>query len=321
MHHRQLGRTGIAVSEIGFGTWSIGGKDWGPTDDRVSLRAIDKAIDVGITFFDTADHYGNGHSEELLGQALAGKRDRVVIASKGGILPDASKQDFSAAHLSRALETSLRRLRTDAIDLYFLHNPTADHMRQGECFDALRRFKAEGKIRSWGVSIRPPFNGWRKPPSGASGDPVDDARLAMDLADPDAIQIVFNMIERRAATIFDEASRRGTAIVARVPLARGLLAGKFTPETSFPPGDFRRAWPRAQFLAELRTVERLQSIVAPTGLSMVQAALAFPISFPQVTTTIPGARNENQVVANAEAAAHRPLDRRALDAIMGFVAA
>ena len=161
MRYRKLGRTGIEVSEIGFGTWSIGGKDWGPTDDGDSIRAVRKALDVGMTFFDTADHYGAGHSEGILGKALAGQRDKVVIASKGGILSDPSKQDFSAAHLATALEASLRRLRTDAIDLYFLHNPTADDMRRGECFEVMRRLKADGKIRSWGVSVRPPVDGWQ----------------------------------------------------------------------------------------------------------------------------------------------------------------
>src|SRR5580658_1174584 len=139
--YRKIGGTNLEVSMIGFGSWAIGGSNWGPTNQDESIRAIEQALDSGITFFDTAYSYGGGHSEELLAMALASHRQHVVLATKGGIVPGRSKKDFSAAHLRAALEGSLRRLATEYIDLYYLHNPTPEDMTRGECFEALEQFK------------------------------------------------------------------------------------------------------------------------------------------------------------------------------------
>jgi myo-inositol catabolism protein IolS len=292
---------------IGFGSWAIGGSNWGPTNQDESIRAIEQALDSGITFFDTAYSYGGGHSEELLAMALASHRQHVVLATKGGIVPGRSKKDFSAAHLRAALEGSLRRLATEYIDLYYLHNPTPEDMTRGECFEALEQFKAEGKVRAWGVSVCPSSTGWYTPPTGA-GNPIGDAKLAMKIARPDAIQIVFNVMEQSAAELFDETRRRSVAVISRVPLERGLLSGRFTAETTFPEGDFRQAWPRKQFLEDLQAVERIKDIIETAGLSILEAALAFPLSFPEVAATIPGARNAHQARLNASAAGRVPLD-------------
>src|SRR4051812_21278812 len=162
MRYRSLGSTGLRVSEIGFGTWGLGGAAngamaYGPTSDAESLRALQAALDQGINFFDTADLYGYGHSEQLLGKAFAGVRDRVVIASKGGMVDGSGKQDFRPAYLRAALERSLARLGTDYVDLYQLHSPPADLLvRDGSIVAELQKLKGEGKIRAYGLSARSP---------------------------------------------------------------------------------------------------------------------------------------------------------------------
>src|SRR6266513_1515187 len=189
MKYRKFGSTGFQVSEIGFGAWAIGGNDhgnsYGPTQDDESSRAIKTALDLGCTFFDTADVYGFGHSEELLGQALKGSRDRVILATKGGsdFYHQPSRLNFTETHLTYAVEQSLKRLGTDYIDLYQVHDPPFSVIEHGRLFEPLEKLKAQGKIRFYGVSIHDPAEGL----------------LALKIGRPAAIQMVYNYLRRNAA--------------------------------------------------------------------------------------------------------------------------
>jgi aryl-alcohol dehydrogenase-like predicted oxidoreductase len=300
MRYRILGHTDLRVSEIGLGCWALGGVGWGPVDDLDSLATIRRAVDCGITFFDTSDSYGNGHSEELIGRALEGSTADVVICTKGGILPEATRQDFSAVHLVRALDQSLRRLRRDCVDLYLLHNPDRETLERGDAFRTLERLRRDGKLRHWGVSVRP-RRSWRSPPSGTSEDPVADARWLIEDGRAAAVELVYNMLEPEAATVFDLAMTRGTGLIARVPLASGLLTGKFSAGTEFPKGDFRRRWPPDELSADLAALARIRDLPALRDMDVVQAALQFCLWHPAVAVTIPGARTPAQVERNASA--------------------
>lgn len=290
----------MRVSEIGVGCWAFGGVGWGPVDDRESIAAIRRAVELGVTFFDTADSYGGGHSEEILGLALAEAPAETVVCTKGGILPEPSRQDFSAAHLERALDASLRRLRRERIEMYLLHNPDRETLLRGDAYDALERFAHAGKIAHWGVSIRPGPS-WRTPPSGASEDPVDDARWVIENGRASAVELVYNMLEPAAAVVFDRAVAQGVAVIARVPLASGLLSGRITRETTFPHGDFRRRWPRDRLESDLASLDRIRALSPVLGFDLAQAALRFCLAHPAVAVTIPGARNARQAEHNAAA--------------------
>lgn len=309
MRYRYLGRTGLRVSEIGLGCWAFGGVGWGPVDDRDSLSAIRRAVECGITFFDTSDSYGNGHSEDLIGRALEGSGAEVVICTKGGILTEAARQNFTAEHLVRALEQSLRRLRREHVDVYLLHNPDRETMRRGEAFRTLERLQREGMLRHWGVSVRP-RRSWRSPPSGTSDDPVEDARWLIEDGRAAVVELVYNMLEPEAAGVFDLAATNGTGLIARVPLASGLLTGKFCVDTEFPQGDFRRRWPREELAADLAALARIRDLPALHDMDVVQAALQFCLWHPAVAVTIPGARTPAQVERNASAATLPGFDAR-----------
>lgn len=302
MRYRNIGTTDLLASEIGLGCWAIGGRGWGPVDDGSSIAAVRRAIEVGINFFDTADSYGAGHSETLLGATLSDMGVGGIVCSKGGILPDLHGQDFSEDHLTRAVEGSLSRLRRDAIDLYLLHNPDRETIDRGDAFAAMERLQAAGKIRHWGVSIRPAAGSWKTPPSGATASPVDDGLAVLRLAKPAALEIVFNMFEAEAAAeLLPTARRQGVGIIGRVPLASGLLSGKFRSQTEFPRGDFRRKWPRDEFDEDLRRLESLMARPVMRGRALPDAALAFALSYDEVSVVIPGAKTPQQVERNAEA--------------------
>lgn len=302
MKYRTIGSTDLRASEIGVGCWAIGGRFWGPTDDSVSVATIRRAREIGINFFDTADSYGDGHSERLLGQVLAENGPDAIVCSKAGIHPDLTGQDFSEPYLTRVVEESLRRLRRDALDLFLLHNPDRATIERANVFAIAQRLQKAGKIRHWGVSVRPGAGHWKTPASGATPDPVGDALAVLRLASPSAIEIVFNIFENDAAVrLFDEARKRSTGIIARVPLASGLLSGKFKHDTEFPRGDFRRAWPREQLHYDVKRIEKLMRLPSMKGRHLPQAALAFSLSYEDVSVVIPGARTPAQVEQNAEA--------------------
>lgn len=294
MIERVLGRTGLRVSEIGFGAWGIGGNrhgnSYGPTDDAESMRAVHRALDLGCSFFDTADYYGFGHSEAVLGRALEGMRDEVVIATKvgGNFYGAAPRLDMSPGYVRIACEQSLYRLRTDYIDVYQLHNPPAQTCGQPELYEVLADLKREGKIRAAGISIHDPEEG------------ID----AIGTGAPDVVQVVYNVLRREARDrLFPLAEERGVGIIAREPLMNGMLAGRYTPEATFSPGDIRHQWPRAYLERILDAVETFRHEAAERhpGVSLTQVALRFVLADPRVSSVIPGMKTVAQVEENLTA--------------------
>ncbi len=297
MRYRTLGRTRLRVSEVGFGAWAIGGNahgnSYGPTDDATSLEAIRRAADLGCNFFDTADVYGWGHSEELLGQALADRRDDVLLATKvgGDFYHGGVRLNFDPGYIGFALERSLRRLRTDHVDLYQLHNPPAEMMGEPRTYDVLDSLKAEGKIAHYGVSIHEPSEG----------------RLCLESGKPEVLQIPFSLVRQEwIEELFPEARKAGVGLIAREPLGNGFLAGKIRRDARFPPGDIRSYWPPAMIAARSAAAGRLGAL-AKDGRTPAQAALRFVLAFPEVSTTIPGAKSPAQVDEDLGASEAPPL--------------
>lgn len=298
MNYRRLGRSDLIVSEIGFGAWAIGGdahgNSYGPTDDAESLAAVKRALDLGCNFFDTADVYGWGHSEELLGRALKGVRKEVVIATKvgGDFYSGRVRMNFSPDYIRFALERSLERLQTDYIDLYQLHNPTLEMIKEGSVFEPMERLKEEGKIRFYGVSIFPPIEG------------VEAIRRKL----PDAIQVVYNIFSPEPALeLFPLAIKEGVGIVAREPLANGMLTGKYRADSKFPATDIRCAWPRGYLKARVEAADRLKPIAARHSLTLAQLALKFVLSHSAVSAAIVGIKTAKQAEENLAASDGRHL--------------
>jgi len=298
MHYRDLGNTGIKVSAIGFGAWAIGGAaaasgtplGWGKTNDDDSLAAIRRARDLGVTFFDTADSYGFGRSESLLGIVLSGKRENVVIATKYGIFKAADgamKKDFSQRHILHAVDGSLKRLRTDYIDLYQAHNPTIGELLRGEIQEAMELLQDQGKIRYWGISISTPDDG------------IEIIRRGWS----HALQVNYSILNQAPAEqLFALAKEKGYGIIARVPLASGLLTGKFRVDSTFPPDDVRQNFLTRRRLEEaIERVDEAKSIIGGSARNLTEGALRFVLANDAVSTTIPGARNARQAEANAAA--------------------
>lgn len=231
MRYRTLGKTGITVSEIGFGTWGLGGTAYGTVDDSVSAAALRKAVEMGVTFFDTADLYGDGHSEKILAETLQCKRSEIVIATKGGTKPHSTfvmPQDFSPDYIRQAFENSLRRLKTDYIDLYLLHSPPLeDVLNNDRLFALLQKLKQEGKIKAFGISARTPA----------------DALSIINELDVDVIEVNLNIIDHRAIDngLLAKASCKGIGIIARTPLAFGYLTRKLTGDEELASGIDHRA--------------------------------------------------------------------------------
>jgi aryl-alcohol dehydrogenase-like predicted oxidoreductase len=302
MQQRSLGNTGIRVSEIGFGAWAIGGAaeasgtplGWGKTNDDESLAAIRRARDLGVNFFDTADSYGFGRSESLLGIVLSRNRQSVIIATKVGVMrmgDGALKKDFSRQHIFHAVDGSLKRLRTDYLDLYQVHNPTLDDLRREEIQEAMARLQEIGKIRYWGVSI----------------STVDEGLEIINRGWGNTLQVLYNALNQEPALqLLPLAKEKGYGIIARVPLASGLLTGKFRPDSTFSGEDVRQNFLTPKRLEEVSTrVDEMRSTVGGAAKSLADAALQFVLANESISTTIPGARNARQVEMNVAAAESR----------------
>lgn len=293
MQYRKLGRTGIKVSEIGFGGWGIGG-GWGCQDDEEALRALKQALELGVTFFDTAMGYGDGHSERLIGQAVAGVRDRVVIATKISpqtrrwpVLPhEPVSETFPADWVVACTEQSLKNLDTDYIDVQQLHAWTPPYTQQLEWYEALARLKEQGKVCAFGVSA----NDWD--PYG----PVDLVKSGLI----DSVQVIYNIFEQRPAEqLLPAALTHDVGIIVRVPFEEGLLTGRMGPGYIFDEGDWRAEWLTPERLAEAaRRVEALRPFLADDRPTLAALALKFCLSHPAVSTVIPGMRRVAHVEAN-----------------------
>jgi aryl-alcohol dehydrogenase-like predicted oxidoreductase len=304
MEYRSLGTTGWKVSEIGFGAWAIGGDVWGRTDDAESMRALHRAIDLGVNFVDTADVYGDGHSERLVGRLRKERKEAIVVATKAGRRLDPHvASGYDRANLTAFVERSLRNLDTDAIDLLQLHCPPGEVYEMPEVFGILDDLVAQGKLRHYGVSV----------------ERVDEAVRAIEYPRVQSVQIIFNLFRQKPAERFFElAKARRVAILARVPLASGLLTGKLRPDTVFAESDHRTFNRRGEafdvgetfsgvdYEVGLRAVDELRALV-PVGATMAQLALRWILMFDTVTTTIPGARNAEQAGSNVRAADLPPL--------------
>jgi aryl-alcohol dehydrogenase-like predicted oxidoreductase len=315
---RVLGRTGLAVSPVGFGAWAIGGNwfgnSYGPTDDAESQRAVRRAHELGCNFFDTADVYGHGHSEEVLGQALSGIRQEVILATKVGgnfynrdvnplllprlaeavgrplaevppdvPLPVTHDANFSSDYIRFAVERSLRRLQTDYIDLLQLHNPALGLIAEPETYQVLEELKEEGKIRFYGVSVHPP----------------EEGLAAVEVTRPDTVQIVYNVVRREAEDRFFPAARAtNVAVIAREPLANGLLAGKYTRDSTWESGDIRARMPRPYVAQIAAMAEKVKELAAQAGVTAAQLALRFVLDNEAVSVVIVGMKTEAQVEEN-----------------------
>ncbi|HEV2118524.1 MAG TPA: aldo/keto reductase [Candidatus Bathyarchaeia archaeon] len=285
MKYRVLGKTGLKVSEVGFGAWAIGGNahgnSYGPTDDKLSLAAVERALELGCNFFDTADVYGHGHSEELLGQALRGHRSEVIIATKvgGDFYHGAPKMNFNADYLEFALGKSCERLGSDYIDLYQLHNPPTQLVKDGRAFKILEKLKASGIIRHYGISIHDPQEGL----------------LAMRNGELGAVQVAFSILRQEAKNqLFREATKNNVGIIAREPLANGFLAGKLKAESSFSQGDIRHTFP-LEYISQLTLAADKLRFLESKNRTLAQAAVRFVLDHKDVSTVIPGAKTREQV--------------------------
>jgi aryl-alcohol dehydrogenase-like predicted oxidoreductase len=282
MRYRRLGKTGREVSEVGFGGWSIGGKDYGPTYDRESLAAIRRALDLGVTFFDTADMYGDGRSERLFGEALAGLGERVVVATKGGYdFARGMDKNFSRAYLESAVHASLKRLDVPTIDLYQLHNPAADLLRQDELFETVEGFQRRGLIRHYGVSV----------------SDVESARLVMARGTAATLQLVHNLLRPHILqAIASDVQRTGIGVIVRTPIEYGVLSGKYKVGAHFHPTDHRATrWTPEQFAALLRRVEAFRSLVHGKIENLSEAAVRYVLTSSLVSTVIPGIKTPTQI--------------------------
>jgi aryl-alcohol dehydrogenase-like predicted oxidoreductase len=315
---RVLGRTGLAVSPIGFGAWAIGGNrfgnSYGATDDGESQRAVRRAHELGCNFFDTADVYGHGHSEEILGATLEGIRKDVIIATKVGgnfynrdvnplllgrlaealgrplaqvapdtPLPVTHDANFSPSYIRFAVERSLVRLRTDYIDLLQLHNPALGLTADPETYGVLEELKEEGKIRFYGVSVHTP----------------DEGLAAVEVTQPDTVQIVYNVVRREAEDrFFPAAGAAKVGVIAREPLANGFLAGKYGPESAWEQGDIRARMPRPYVTQIAAVGERVKELALQAGVTPAQLALRFVLDNEAVSVVIVGMKTVAQVEEN-----------------------
>jgi aryl-alcohol dehydrogenase-like predicted oxidoreductase len=308
MRYRPLGKTGLQVSEIGFGAWGIGGRtveqtSYGDTDDRTSLAALDRALERGITFFDTSAAYGNGHSEALIGQAVRGRRSRAVITTKAGYEAWDQAPDFSPSAIVASTERSLARLGTDYLDLLQIHNPPLDVVTAPAVREALAGLVKSGKIRAWGVSAKGP----------------DEALQVLRACEIAVVQANFNMMDVRVLSsgLLAEVERLGVGFIARTPLCFGFLSGTIGHDSVFPAGDHRARWPRAQLANWVDGAADLMAAISTSpGEAAAQAALRFCLSFPAVSTAIPGIMKPLEADQNAAASLLGPLTPQAVDAIL-----
>jgi aryl-alcohol dehydrogenase-like predicted oxidoreductase len=315
MHYRTLGRTGLKVSEVGFGAWAIGGPwklgdkqvGWGKVDDGTSKRALETAFDLGITFYDTADAYGWGHSEGLVGEVFKGRRDKVIIATKvGNRLDDEGNwvKDFSRSWVEKAVEASLKRLQTDHIDFYQLHSPLMDFEFTAETFEVFEDLKKQGKIRFYGTSVK-------RPPQGEA---------IADLDKGDGFQVIYNIFDREPEEkLFPLCLEKNLAVVARVPLASGFLTGKFKKGHTFAQNDHRSSLSRQEIDENIEKANAIQSIFQGSARTMAQVALQFVLSNKAVSVVIPGAKTPEQVRDNAAASDGRYLTQEEITRIISAV--
>ena len=288
MEYRKLGETDLNVSVVGFGCWAAGAKGWGKVDDNESIAAMQRAIDLGINLFDTADEYGWGHSEEILGKAIKGRRDGLVIATKVGRTVDETGKyglDASRKHIFEAVEGSLKRLQIDCIDLYQIHAPDPDTPHE-ETLRAMEDLVKQGKIRYF----------------GCSNYTAEQLEESLKYGRFDTLQPPYNLFQRQIERdILPLCRRENIGVLSYGTLCKGLLTGKFTPDTTFPEDDNRSRSPMFQgerFRRNLAIVEKLKKIAAEYGKTVGQLAISWVINQPGITVALVGAKRPSQVEEN-----------------------
>src|SRR5215469_1063982 len=295
MNTRAFGKTGIRVSEMGLGCWQLGGTDWGDLDDRTALDILSAAVDAGVDFFDTADVYGNGRSETLIGRFLKECQPGVFVATKLGRTSSLYPDKYTEASVRAATEASLKRLGVSALDLTQLHCIPIGEMRRGDVFEWLRRLQREGKIRHFGASV----------------ESMEEALLCLEQPGLASLQIIFNIFRQKPITaLFTKAKEKGVAIIVRLPLASGLLSGKLTQQSRFPKNDHRNYNRDGQFfnvgetfagLPYEKGVELADALkpLVPNGFTMALMAQRWILDYDAVSVVIPGASRPEQARANA----------------------
>ena len=297
MKYNQLGNTGMKISECSLGTWAIGG-DWGQRDDKEALRAVAVAIEAGVNFFDTADVYGSGHSEELLAEATKGREDSIYIGTKFIRMGDITDPaNYSEAQIRTYLENSLKRLNREQIDLFQVHCAPFSILKETDLFPILDKLKKEGKIRAYGVSV----------------ETVDEGLFVLDQSNASALQVIFNVLRQKPQDVlFPKAKEQNVGILARVPLASGLLTGKYTTDTIFASDDHRHYNRDGQafnvgetfgglpFQTGVELANEVAWIAEGRG-SLARASLKWILENDAVTSVIPGFRNVKQVQDNLAA--------------------
>ena len=312
MNYRTLGKTDYTVSDVGFGSWAIGGS-WGEVKEDDALDALREAISQGVTFIDTADVYGDGRSEKLIAQVLKDYQgDRIYVATKAGRRLDPHvTSGYSYANLEKFVGRSLKNLQTDTLDLVQLHCPPTDVYRRDTAFEALERLKSEGALRHYGVSV----------------ETVEEANLALEHEGVATVQIIYNMFRfKPALEFFDAAKKHNVGIIARVPLASGLLSGKMSKDRDFAEDDHRNfnrdgeafdvgeTFSGVDFETGVEAADELKSIV-PEGHTLAQTALRWILMHSAVSTVIPGAKNPKQARENAQASDLEPLPPSAMQRV------
>lgn len=297
MNYRRLGSTDLKISELSFGTWAIGG-DWGNHDDTEALKGLERAMEAGVNFFDTADVYGSGHSEELLAKATKGKEDTIHIATKfcrAGDIHD--PENYSEKTVRTYLENSLKRLNREYVDLYQIHCPPLEILKNTDAFTVLDKLKQEGKIRYYGVSV----------------ETVEEGLFCMENPNVSALQVIFNIFRQKPVEeLFPVALEKGVGILARVPLASGLLTGKFKKHVTFEKDDHRNynqngeafnvgeTFAGLPFEKGVELSEQLRWIADERG-NMTRAALRWILDHEAISSVIPGFKNVKQVEDNLAA--------------------
>jgi aryl-alcohol dehydrogenase-like predicted oxidoreductase len=295
MQYRKFGSTDLLISEIGFGGWAIGGNamigntaiGWGNADDKVSKQAIHRALDAGINFFDTADIYGLGHSEQLFGELLGNKKE-VIIATKVGNVSrnEQFTVDYSKEYILKACDESLKRLKRNTIDYYQLHSARINHLQNSECLEAMQQLQQQGKIRYWGLSLN-------------TFDPFPEAEYLIQRKTANGFQLVLNILNQKALPILKMANEKGYGIIARMPLQFGLLTGKFNVNSQFPVNDHRHNRLTSEVIASAtKVLEPVWELCNKYHISKSQLALSYILSYAEISTTIPGIRTPEHVNQN-----------------------
>jgi aryl-alcohol dehydrogenase-like predicted oxidoreductase len=314
MNTRVFGKTGFSASEMALGCWQLGGTDWGNVEDRTAFDILSAAVETGVNFFDTADVYGNGRSETLIGQFLKERKAKIFVATKLGRTSSLYPDKYTEASVRAATEDSLKRLGVSALDLTQLHCIPIEELRRGDVFEWLRKLQREGKIRHFGASV----------------ESMEEALLCLEQPGLVSLQIIFNIFRQKPIqTLFPKAKEKNVAIIVRLPLASGLLSGKLTKQSKFPQNDHRNYNRDGKFfnvgetfagLPFEKAVELADALkpMVPSGLTMAQMAQRWILDYDAVSVVIPGASRPDQAKANSSVSDLPPLDAKLHETLQRF---